>query len=90
MAVFLLVLGLVFTAIFDWAAALMDLIDHAVGATADQLQTWWPGSLLADLLANGVIRGAGSVITFLPQIVILFFFLTLLEGSGLHIRAPPS
>lgn len=87
LAVFLLVLALVFTAIFDGAAPLMDLIDRAVGATADQLQRWWPDNLFVDLLANGVIRGAGSVVTFLPQIVILFFFLTLLEGSGYMSRA---
>ncbi|MBK8481617.1 MAG: ferrous iron transport protein B [Proteobacteria bacterium] len=87
MAVFLLLLALVFTAIFDWAAPLMDGIDRLVGATANLLESWLPGSIAADLLANGVVRGVGSVIVFLPQIVILFFFLTLLEGSGYMSRA---
>lgn len=79
---FLFVMSLTFTAIFWLAAPLMDLIDSLFGtmssAAFDLLGDNWFG----DLIANGVISGVGSVLIFLPQIVILFFILGLLEDSG--------
>ena len=81
------VLFLVFQAVFSWANVPMDAI-KAVMAAAGQ----WTTAHLADgplrsLLVDGVIAGAGSVIVFLPQILILFFFILLLEDSGYLPRA---
>ncbi|MCC6748713.1 MAG: ferrous iron transport protein B [Deltaproteobacteria bacterium] len=85
--IFLVVLALIFTAIFDWAAPLMDAIDQGFGRLSQWLGARLPASLWSDLLANGVVKGVGSVLTFLPQIVILFLLLTLLEGTGYMARA---
>ena len=87
LALFVLVMGLVFTAIFDWATPLMDLIDAGFSWTAATVQRVLPASLATALLANGIIKGVGSVVIFLPQILLLFLFLTLLEGSGYLARA---
>jgi ferrous iron transporter FeoB len=82
-----LVMAIVFQAVFAWATPMMDLIDGwtaALGsAVAGQLGSGWFSSLVAD----GVIAGVGSVIIFLPQILILFLFIILLEDSGYLARA---
>jgi ferrous iron transport protein B len=81
------VLFVMFQAVFSWAAAPMDWIDAGMaklGAyTAAHLR---PGPL-SSLLVNGVIGGAGAVLVFLPQILILFFFILALEDSGYLPRA---
>lgn len=81
------VMAIVFQAVFAWATPMMDLIDGwtvALGsAVAGQLGDGWFSSLVAD----GVIAGVGSVIIFLPQILILFLFIILLEDSGYLARA---
>ena len=84
-------LFLMFQAVFAWAQAPMDAIKEAtewLGTTVGQLLAGsaldgWPRSLLVD----GVIAGAGGVVVFLPQIVILFFFILVLEESGYLPRA---
>jgi ferrous iron transport protein B len=82
-----LVMAIVFQAVFAWATPMMDLIDGwtaALGSVvAGQLGDGWFSSLVAD----GVIAGVGSVIIFLPQILILFLFIILLEDSGYLARA---
>jgi ferrous iron transport protein B len=82
-----LVMAIVFQAVFAWATPMMDLID---GATAS-LGGWVAGQLgdtaFSSLVADGVIAGVGSVIIFLPQILILFLFIILLEDSGYLARA---
>jgi len=81
------VLFLVFQAVFSWAALPMDAIDSGIGAIGGWLQAAMPAGPLRSLLVDGVIAGVGSVLVFLPQILILFFFILLLEDSGYLPRA---
>ncbi|HWS65256.1 MAG TPA: ferrous iron transporter B [Steroidobacteraceae bacterium] len=87
----LLILGvilfLVFQAVFAWAQAPMDAIKAGVGLIGEWVNHALPASLLKDLFVNGVLAGAGSVLVFLPQILILFFFILSLEESGYLPRA---
>jgi ferrous iron transport protein B len=80
-------LFLVFQAVFAWAVAPMDAIKDAVAMTGEWLQTQMAEGPLRGLLVDGVIAGVGSVLVFLPQILILFFFILLLEDSGYLPRA---
>lgn len=80
-------LFLVFQAVFSWAEAPMTLIEEgfaAVGAFASQNL---PEGLIRNLVVDGIIAGVGSVIIFLPQILILFTFILALESSGYMARA---
>jgi ferrous iron transport protein B len=81
------VMAVVFQAVFAWATPMMDLIDESTvalgGLVAGQLGDGWFSSLIAD----GVIAGVGSVIIFLPQILILFLFIIFLEDTGYLARA---
>jgi ferrous iron transport protein B len=81
------ILFLVFQAVFAWAQAPMDEIKLGVSTFGDWLGTALPASLAKDLLINGVLAGVGSVLVFLPQIIILFFFILILEDSGYLPRA---
>ena len=81
------ILFLVFQAVFAWAQVPMDEIKLGVAAFGDWLGAALPASLLKDLLVNGVLAGVGSVLVFLPQIIILFFFILVLEDSGYLPRA---
>jgi len=85
--VLLLVMGVVFQAIFSWATLPMDLIDRGFGALAEFTRAEMPPGLLTDLLSDGVIAGVGGVLVFLPQILLLFLFISLLEDSGYMARA---
>jgi len=82
-----LVMFTVFQAVFAWAAPLMDAIDAGVGALGAAISSSLPAGALQSLLVDGVIAGAGSVLVFLPQIIILFAFILLLEDSGYLPRA---
>ena len=86
-AVFLTFVALFFQAIFTWATPAMDLLSGVMDGLADWLLTVVPDSLLTRLLADGVIRGVGAVIVFLPQIVLLFTVILFLEGCGYMARA---
>jgi len=77
----------IFQAVFAWAAAPMEWIDAGVGALATLLNSALPEGVLKSLLVDGVLAGVGSVVVFLPQIVILFFFILALEDSGYLPRA---
>jgi ferrous iron transport protein B len=81
------ILFLVFQAVFAWAQVPMDAIRTGVGAFAGWVGSVMPPSLLKGLLVDGVLAGVGSVLVFLPQIIILFFFILLLEDSGYLPRA---
>jgi ferrous iron transport protein B len=81
------ILFLVFQAVFAWAQVPMDEIKAGVAAFGDWLTAILPKSLLKDLLINGILAGVGSVLVFLPQIIILFFFILILEESGYLPRA---
>jgi ferrous iron transport protein B len=82
-----LILFLVFQAVFAWAQYPMDAIKYAVSMTGEWIASLLPASLFKDLLVNGVLAGVGSVLVFLPQIMILFFFILILEDSGYLPRA---
>jgi ferrous iron transport protein B len=84
---FLLVMFLVFQSIFTWAKPLMDLITQGQGWLAGAVEGLMDPGALRSLLAGGVIRGVGSVLVFLPQIVILFAFIAVLEDCGYMARA---
>lgn len=85
--IFLGVMATLFQAIFSWAGPAMDLIDAGIGAVAGAVEGALPPGLLTDLIAHGVIEGVGAVVVFLPQILILFFFINLLEDVGYMARA---
>ena len=77
----------IFQAVFSWATVPMEAIKWAVDATAGFLSSHIPDSWLRSLLINGILAGLGGVLVFLPQILILFFFILLLEESGYLPRA---
>jgi ferrous iron transport protein B len=85
--ILLVVLFLIFQAVFSWAEAPMDLIKSMTEWSADQARAWLPNTWWQSLLVDGVIAGLGGVVVFLPQILILFFFILLLEESGYLPRA---
>jgi len=86
-AAFLGVMVLMFVAIFWIAQVPMDLIDGWTSGLADLVKSKVPAGDFQSLLADGVVAGVGGVVIFLPQILILFFFLGLLEDSGYMARA---
>jgi ferrous iron transport protein B len=81
------VLFLMFQAVFSWAKWPMDLVQHGMAAVGIWVGTHMSDGPLRHLLVDGVIAGAGSVLVFLPQILILFAFILALEDSGYLPRA---
>ena len=86
-AVFLVLAALVFQAIFTWATPIMDGVELGIASSGEWLAARLPASWFRDLLIDGVWAGVGSVLVFLPQILILFLFLGILEDSGYMARA---
>jgi ferrous iron transport protein B len=80
-------LFVVFQAVFAWASPFADALEAAVGWLGELVKAEMPPSLLRDLVTDGIISGVGSVVVFLPQIVILFFFILTMEASGYMARA---
>ncbi|WP_295991074.1 ferrous iron transporter B [Rugamonas sp.] len=78
---------LVFQAVFSWANAPMDLIKNSVDGLGQWLTTQMADGVLRSLLVEGILGGVGSVLVFLPQILILFFFILILEDCGYLPRA---
>ena len=87
MAVFLLVIIGVFQTIFAGARPLMDAVQAAIQTSGKWIGTVMPDSPLRSLIVDGVWNGVGSVIVFLPQILLLFLFIGILEDSGYLARA---
>src|SRR5262249_55058224 len=85
--IFLALMFAVFQAIFTGARPIMDAIDAGKDRLADGVRGLLGTGPLTSLLADGVIGGLGSVIVFLPQIIILFAFIALLEDCGYMARA---
>lgn len=83
----LLVMALVFQAVFAWATPLMDLIDGMTTWVANAIGNLLPDGVVQSFITDGIIAGVGSVIIFLPQILILFLFIIVLEDSGFLARA---
>ncbi len=86
-AILLVLLFLMFQAVFTWAQPIMDLITAGFDWSAAALGQALPDGLLKSLLCDGIIAGVGSVVVFLPQIMILFAFIILLEDFGYMARA---
>jgi len=85
--ILLCILFVMFQAVFAWARPLMDLISGAFDQLGTLAHDTLPDGLLQSFVQNGVISGVGSVIVFLPQILILFLFILLLEDLGYMARA---
>lgn len=85
---FLALMYLVFQSVYSWAGPFMDLIDmgkSVVQDTVSNVLSGWP--MIESLVTDGIIEGVGAVVIFLPQIMILFFFISLLEDTGYMSRA---
>lgn len=87
MLIFLALMFLVFQSIFFWAKPIMDLIDMGKDKFGDLVKNAMNPGTLRSLLVDGVIAGVGGVLVFLPQIMILFAFIALLEDCGYMARA---
>ena len=87
LAILLALLFVMFQAVFSWAQPIMDLISSGFDWLGAQVHAVLPPGLLQSFVENGVISGVGSVIVFLPQILILFLFILLLEDLGYMARA---
>ncbi len=85
--ILLAILFVMFQAVFAWAQPLMQLLSSAFDALGQFVHDTLPAGLLQSFLQNGVISGVGSVIVFLPQIIIIFLFILLLEDFGYMARA---
>ncbi len=84
---FAVIMGIVFQSIYAWALPLMDGIETLFSELGQAAASFLPEGAIQSLVVDGVIAGVGSVVVFLPQIAILFFFLALLEGCGYMSRA---
>lgn len=84
---FLLVITVLFQSIFTWAEVPKEMIESGLGELGKWLATTLGPGALTSLLVDGVIAGTGAVLVFLPQILILFTFILLLEDSGYMARA---
>ncbi|WP_338446452.1 ferrous iron transporter B [Pelagerythrobacter marensis] len=80
-------LFVMFQAVFAWATPFADGLEAGVGAISEWVVATFPGGFLRDLVTEGVLAGVGSVVVFLPQIVILFAFILVMEASGYMARA---
>ncbi len=80
-------LFVVFQAVFSWAKPVQDGLDALFSAGSAALRGIMPPSLLRDLITDGAIAGVGSVVVFLPQILVLFFFILVMEATGYMARA---
>lgn len=80
-------LFVVFQAVFAWATPFADALEAGVALVTQGVLDFMPAGLLRDLITDGILAGVGSVVVFLPQIVILFFFILAMEASGYMARA---
>jgi len=80
-------LFVMFQAVFAWATPFADGLEAGVAAVSEWVVATFPGGFLRDLVTEGVLAGVGSVVVFLPQIVILFAFILVMEASGYMARA---
>ena len=87
MAILLVLLFFMFQAVFSWAQPVMDLITAGFAWLGTMIGHVLPDGLLKSFLCDGLIAGVGSVVVFLPQIMILFLFIILLEDVGYMARA---
>ncbi len=81
------ILLIVFQTIFTWAALPMDLLDAGFGAFGEFVGNQMPDGIVKDLVVDGIIAGVGGILIFLPQILLLFLFISILEDTGYMARA---
>ena len=81
------ILLVIFQAVFAWAEPVKDLITLAKDALSETVSLHMPAGVLKNFLIQGLIEGVGAVVVFLPQIIILFFFILVLEDTGYLTRA---
>ncbi|MEE9350380.1 MAG: ferrous iron transport protein B [Flavobacteriaceae bacterium] len=80
--IFAAILMLMFQAVFDFASIPMDFIDSTFGKLSGWTKSQLPNGMLTNLLTEGIIPGIGGIVIFIPQIVILFLFVAILEETG--------
>ncbi len=85
--IFILLLWFIFWATFTIGQYPMDWIDAAVAWFGEKVASWMPDGWAKDLVVDGIIAGVGSVLVFLPNILILYFFISIMEDSGYMARA---
>lgn len=85
--IFLALMAICFQAIYSWAAPLMELIDGLFVTIGGEVRALVPEGALQSLLVDGVVSGVGAVLVFLPQILILFLFIAVMEDCGYMARA---
>jgi len=85
--VFLGLMLVVFQALFAWSEPAIKLIEGAVGAAGAGTRAALPAGIVADFVADGLVGGVGNVLVFIPQILLLFIFIGILEDSGYLARA---
>lgn len=84
--IFFGILLLIFQSIFAWATVLQDFIDSMFAGLSGMIAEHFPPGVLTDLLSEGIIPGIGGIVIFVPQIAILFAFISILEESGYMAR----
>jgi len=85
--IFAAIMFVMFQAVFAWATPPADFIDARFGDVQAFVLAELPDGLIRSMIVDGVIKGVGAVVVFLPQILILFFFILLLESTGYMVRA---
>jgi ferrous iron transport protein B len=84
--IFLAILFFIFQAIFSWSSYPMDLIESGFMQLGNFIENILPQGMINDLIVNGILAGLGGIVIFVPQIAILFAFLTILEDTGYMAR----
>jgi ferrous iron transport protein B len=87
LVIFFLIMGFIFQSIYSWASYPMELIDAFIAQIGAWIGLIVPQGSLRSLLVDGILAGVGSVLIFIPQIALLFFFIGILEDSGYLCRA---
>lgn len=87
LAILIAILLIVFQTIFTWASVPMDLLEGSFASLGDLVRTQVPPGVLSDLIVDGIIAGVGGILIFLPQILLLFLFISILEDTGYMARA---
>jgi ferrous iron transport protein B len=80
--IFLVVMGVVFQSLFSWADPAIHAIEALFSFLATKSRVWLPSGLVQEFVEGGLISGVGSVVVFLPQILLLFFFIGIMEDTG--------
>jgi len=85
--IFVLLMGAIFQSVFEWAQPAMDLIDSGISRLGTFVGALLPAGPVRSLVVDGIIAGVGATIIFVPQIAVLFLFISVMEGTGYMARA---